>query len=344
VLLVDRWLADPERPPPARALAWTFLLGMLAHLTMVFVLAALGGWVLLALVAQTGPARAVAAAVRLFWPSLVAVAAVALLIAGAAWLRPQGFTIGSTNPVALADFQVGISQLLSSTLGPAASPLWLLPAIFALLLLAVLAVRPAWLGGRGPFYLLAIIGLPAAMALLQPPNAVMMRYYLVACLALLLLAAQLLAAIFVAGGWRRMLALALIAMIVATGLVRDGRLIANQRGHPDGPVRFLARAHPEGVRIALANPRGRAILEVAAAELDYPLIMVDGACASAPFLFVDRDPGKPDPAVLDRCGRRFVSIASAHTNGHSGADWALYEQRRLPSAAPPVSDPPPAPK
>lgn len=343
LLLVDRWLDDPERKPPARALAWCALLGLLAHLTMALMLAALGLWAGYALARRLPPAPAFARLVRLFWPSLLATLAVAALLIGAALASDTGFQVGSVTRFSLGAFEIAMAQIVSSGIGLAAHPLWLLPLAIAAFVLVSALFAPGGLGPRGPFYLIAILGLPAAMAILQPANGVILRYYLVSVIALILLAGEWIGGDIAAGGRRRWAAALILIVLAGFGLARDVELIRNRRGDPDGPVRLLAAAFPEGARLAIANDRARAPLLVAAAQADYPLEIVEGSCAEAAFLLVDRDPGKPAPGRLERCGRRFVAVAGARTSGLSGGDWTLYARRRLPSAAPPVSDPPPTP-
>ncbi len=341
--LVDRWLEDPARPRPARPLAWCALLGMLSHLTMILTLIALGGWVLISLWQRSSPREAIRGTWRLFWPSALVSMLVVAAIFGAAAASDTGFQLGSLVPFSFAAFAIAMSQIVSSSLGPELRPLWLLPVVTALLLVVAATRRDPVSRFRMPFYLIAILGLPLAMVVLQPGNGVILRYYLLSVAALLILAGERIGFGLAARGWRRWASAVAIAAIVALSLGRDVSLIRNARGLPDGPVLYLAAHAPLGAEVAVANPRAKAVLYSAAAWRGYRLEVEDSDCPEARYLLVDRDPGKPAPADVSPCGLAYRAVASARTNGLSGGDWVLYERRLLQSASSPVSDPPPAP-
>jgi hypothetical protein len=344
LLVVERWLDRRDSPVPTRWILLWCGLGTLASLTMLFGIVAVTGYALIALL-QRGmrPFAALVATARLLAPGIAAAALIVVVIVGAALASETGFQIGNYTSFSLALFREAMATIVDTTLMPRLRPAWLAPSLIAALLLLAALRRPAALGPRMPFYLLAIIAFPLTVALLQMGNSVFLRYYLLTCAALLLVAGEMLARGWDAGGWRRWLAAAALAGIATTGLARDIDLIRNQRGDPAGPVRAMAALEPRGARVTIEHSRAEALLTVAARQRDYPLEIVRQRCPDTRFLLVDRDPGKPGAPTLERCGRRFVARASGLTNGLSGGDWTLYEQARLPSAAPPVSEPPPAP-
>lgn len=344
LLVVERWLDRPDSPVPTRWILLWSMLGTLASLTMLFGIVAVSGYALIALLRRgMGPLAALTAAARLLAPGIAAAALIVAIIVGAALASPTGFQVGNYTPFSLALFAEAMNAIVFTTLMPRLQPPWLVPAVIAALLLLVALRRFAWLGPRAPFYLLAIIAFPLSIALLQMGNSVFVRYYLLTCAALLLLVGELLARGWDAGGGRRWLAAAALAGIAWSGLARDVDLIGNQRGDPAGPVRAMAALQPQGATVAIDYSRAEALLAVAARQRDYALEIVRRRCPDTRFLLVDRDPGKPGALALSRCGRAFVARVSGRTSGLSGGDWTLYEQARLPSAATPVSEPPPAP-
>lgn len=344
LLVVERWLDRPDSPVPTRWILLWCGLGTLASLTMLFGIVAVSGYALIALLRRgMSPPAALAAAARLLAPGIAVATLIVGVIVGAALASPTGFQVGNYTPFSLALFAEAMNAIVFTTLMPRLQPPWLMPALVAALLLVVALRRPAWLGPRAPFYLLAIFAFPLSIAALQMGNSVFLRYYLLTCAALLLLVGELLARSWDAGGWRRWLAAAALAGIAWSGLARDVDLIGNQRGDPAGPVRAMAALQPHGARVAIEYSRAEALLAVAARQLSYPLKIVRQRCPETRFLLVDRDPGTPGAPALARCGRAFVARASGRTTGLSGGDWTLYEQARLPSAATPVSEPPPAP-
>jgi hypothetical protein len=344
LLVVERWLDSPDAPAPTRWILLWCALGTLASLTMLFGIVAVSGYGLIALLRRgMGPLAALIAAARLLAPGIAAAALVVAVIVAAALASPAGFQIGNFTPFSLALFGEAMKAIVFTTLMPRLQPPWLAPGLIAALLLLVALRRPALLGPRTPFYLLAIIAFPLSIAVLQMGNSVFLRYYLLTCAALLLVAGEIIARGWDAGGWRKSLAAAALVAIAGTGLARDIDLIRNQRGDPAGPVRTMAALQPQGTRIAIEYSRAEALLSVAARQRGYPLEIVRQSCPDTRFLLVDRDPGKPGEMAITRCGRTFVARASARTTGLSGGDWTLYEQARLPSAATPVSEPPPAP-
>lgn len=322
VLLTDRWLAGEAERSPATALALCFFLGALAQLTIVFGFCALAGWIFFALWRHRGFAEAVKASIALLWPSLAALGLVLAIVAGAAAASPAGFQFGRYDPFAWLPFLHALILALGSTLGWPAISLWWLVLVPALVLFAPgIGVR------RTAFNRLAIVAFPLALVVLHAGNTGYPRYYLVACLALLLMLGEMLALGLAGAGWRRWLAGAALAAILAGSLVEDARMIQAQRGDPGGAIRAMAAHAPQGIRVILDRPTGRAVLLVAAAEQDYRLTIVENPCGPAPFLFLDRPDGEAFPAASRRCGRLYRPIARAQSYGLSGNHWTLYERQ-----------------
>jgi hypothetical protein len=321
VLLTDRWLAGETERSPATALALCFFPGAFSQLTIVFGFCALAGWVFFALWAR-GLAAAVKASIVLLWPSILALALVVAIVAGAAAASAGGFQFGRYDPFAWLAFLHALILAFGSTLGWPVMTLWWLVLVPALVLLAPgLGVR------RMAFHRLAIIAFPVALAVLHAGNTGYPRYYLVACLALLLMLGDIFALGLARTGWRRWLAGTALATILAGGMIEDLRMIHARRGDPGGAIRAMAARQPQGTQVILDRPTGQAILQVASAEQHYPLVIVAKPCGPAPFLFLDRPDGEAFPAASRRCGRLYRPIARAQSHGLSGSHWTLYERQ-----------------
>ncbi|MEG8046633.1 hypothetical protein QP175_10685 [Sphingomonas aerolata] len=129
---------------------------------------------------------------RLMLPSVVAVMLVFTLVFGAAAASPGGMQVGDYVPFSFASLVDALQVMLATTLGASALPRWWI-AVLALTLcvaamVAVAHRRPmAWLA------MLAIAGLPIALATLHIANTGMPRYFLLSSVAVLLLLTDLIA-------------------------------------------------------------------------------------------------------------------------------------------------------
>lgn len=322
ILLVDRWLIDERGERTRIRLALCFALGALSQLTMLFGCVALIGWVFLTLRSRHGVVAAARATLGLFLPALFALAAVLALVAGAAWASPTGFQFGDYKPFQILLFLHAIVEMLGYTIGWPIVSLWLMPAA---LILVVLARRLA--ARHGAFYWLAIAAFPTMLAVLHAGNPGHPRYYLLSAVALLLLLAEAIGTTIArGGGWQRGVALAALAAMLAGSLWQDVDLIRNQRGDPTPAIVALRERAPDGATVLLDRATGYAILRSAAAHLRYPVTIVQGGCAPARFLFVDRFKGEDLPVDPVRCGASFRAIAAARAHGLSGTHWTLYER------------------
>ncbi|WP_156347073.1 hypothetical protein [Sphingomonas sp. Leaf33] len=319
MLVVGRWLDDPERPPPVIGLTIVCILGVLAQMTFIFAVGVVAGWVFLRRADETTLRRALIDTARaMAAPSLVTLAMIALIVR---WLPgASGFTIGHLTPYSGGDLLTGQSAMLAYTFGAPLDRGWmLLPAggvIAALALLPQLKAR-RWL------YLLALVGVPLGCAIAHLGNVAIPRYFLTGAAAALLLVAEVGAlALTRGGGWRGVAAAVLLVMVVGS-VTRDAALIGNRRADPSIVVRVLRSAAPTGSTVSLDRERAAPVIQVAAAQAAYPVRIVP--CGR--FLFVDRDGDEPFPAAPTRCGLAYRPIVEAHPTGLSGTHWTLYERR-----------------
>ena len=322
IALVDRWLDARERPAPAIGLAVLAVLGMLAQLTMAFGLVAIAGWILLRVWRDEGLQRAVAALVRAQAIPLASGVAVAALVFGIAHAQ-GGFQFGAVAPFqgGLFVFVLGETAAWTFGLPPHRAIAATAIVVTLLALLVVRSVQP-----RAAFYALAIIGLPAAVALLTLPNSAIGRYYLLSVVALLLLAGEVAGSALRKRGILRWITLAVLCIILVGSAVRDLTITGDGRGDPSRAVAEMAPRAPKGATATVERARAAPVLEVAAASRGYRLALEP--CGR--FLFVDRDGTEPFPAAPILCGQRYRLIAGADPAGLSGTHWRLYERQTTP--------------
>ena len=310
IWIVDRDLNGTPLPRAPQWLGLAALFGMLAHVSMLVGIAALMIWVAAQQARSMGAKGALRATARLFGRAVAAVAAVLLMIAIAAAFSPEGFRMGTRTAFAWGPFVDALAYMLAFTVGwPFRIGFWLLPI---LLLPAVLTVR-----GRGIFQGVAIIGLPVAVALLQPGNSAFPRYYLLSAVALLLLLADLLAA--------RRWSLLLAGAMLAGSLVVDARIIADQRGRPGEAVDAMARRGP-GAMVLADEAKDSAVLEAAAVSRRYGLRVATQCDPAISYLFAENNGTVALPRWAARCGASFQALASGQSATLSGMAWQLYER------------------
>lgn len=322
-LLVSIWIVDRElfgRPlrHAARWLGLAALLGMLAHVSMLFGIAALSGWVLIENGRRMPALQAVAATARLMLRPLGAVVAVLLLVLAATLAGPEGTGVEGIA-VSWPAFVDALIHMLAFTIGW--SPMIGLPML-ALLLLPVAVRRTGALADRSPFFLLAILGFPLLVALAQPDDSAYPRYFLLVSVAMLLLIADLLAALVARGTQAAAVA---TGMILIASLVADTSIIESRRGDPGRAVDAMMRRAPGGATVLLDHGGDSAVLESAAASRVYQLVAVD-SCVPARFVYLSGNRIEPFPLAALRCGAAFRPIASGRAYGLSGMDWQLYER------------------
>lgn len=318
VLLVDRWLAAPDRPAPRRELAAVTMLGMFAQLTFLFGLVALIGWIGIALWRRHGLRAALIATLQASWLAIaVAGFAVAVVIGSA------GGTLhfGNYDAFTLAKFGDALRTVFAYALG-APWPVFV-PMIAALLLLLL---------GRGtalaPFHTLALLAFPLTVLLFQIGNSGFPRYYLLCAVALLLLASEALGAALAQPGRRRWIGAALLLILVHISLGQDALLVLDQRGDTGRIVRTARALHPGGATIGVEHPRTTAVIDVLARQSDYPLTLQPGACPAPDLLYLDRNGSDPFPARPIHCGSRYRPVAEGRPQGLSGMNWTLYARER----------------
>jgi hypothetical protein len=316
-------------------------LGAFAHLAMLPAVALFGLICFGELWRRDGRlSQAVAASLRLFWPSAVAIApAIACVIVG--YVAMSGFEIGNVRPFSLGHALGGMAEMVVATFGlPAGSPI-----VLGLVILGAPLVVLAALGSgaidprRRVTYGVILLVLPLVVLAAHPPNSHIPRYYLICALFAILLASDLFDAAWRRGGWRRLTG---VALLIAAALGNGAALLktlADERSSWPQALEFIAGASEV----------------VAASNFDYgigkfveyfdrkhergvELVGQEALCARRPQWFIvdlDQTDG-PTPRIETAgkdCVLHFDYVATYGVAGLSQTSWALY--RRDDQAAPP---------
>ena len=330
----------PDRVQPARALAIIAVFGTLAHLTMALAIAVLAAWVWLVRWRAAGVRAATRTTAQLMLPALLTSFTLIAIIVGGAY-RHGGFQVGSFEPFAITHVAGGLAELagLTSGLSPY-GPVGvggLLGVAVTLLICTVLAGRDP-LRDRMPLYAMLIVALPLVVIVLHVGNSQFARYYLLSALGLLLLVSDRIGALLFAPGRARWVGRALLAAWLVGSIGQIATIMTNQRGHMDRAVAVMQAAAPRGTQVLIESQRASAVLEVAAAQRQFPLQIETGQCG-APFWYVERERPAPIESERTRCGHRWLPIASADAIGPSGQSWTLYADRGLPIRVAAVTGP-----
>lgn len=316
-----RWL-ETRRARWAAALAAAAVLGILAHLTFVFVLVALEAWAIAALV-RDRTARPVRPA-ELAWLAAPAVALAAL------WaIDLRHLVVGGGPPFdalevarALLRATFGLPRGLPEVLGGVAV------AAAALEVVRLARARRA----EAIFFAAVLLGPPAAVAVARP-EVLAPRYFVVAVPFLLYLVAAPVARAWTRGGGARYAAAAVLAAFLATDATALAHLWREGRGTYRAAVEEIVRGSPPAARSVgsdhdYRNPLvlGWFAREVPGAE-DLTYVPAGAWSPAAPVWVLHHDfeeEPHPEAAFVGQNGRRYALVRSWRTAGLSGWNWSLY--------------------
>jgi hypothetical protein len=325
---LERAIAQP-RGGARYTLAAAMGIGLLWHLA---ILPAIGLFALIGLAEQKRLlgrwAPALAATMRLFVPTLAAIIpALAFLVAGIAIVGR--FTLGGVRGFEAGQTLGAIGEMARDTLGlSSALPAWLIAAGGVAAAAAALRLRLV-LDGRRIAYGIILLGLPAAVFILRPPNAHIARYYLICALFLILLSAEIFGSLWRAGALSRSAALIALTAILAG----DTSLLVRFQGAKQEAWPQALAAIAQSGRLSLASSFDDRIGKF----VDYynrahaPLDLVARAdwCARRPQWLIAETaavPGLPPDLELAApgCQARFAFTRRYRNWGLSQVDWALY--------------------
>ena len=316
ILVVDRRVEGRPVPHGPEWLGLAALIGTLAHVSMLFGVAALTGWLAIVEARRQPRLAALLTTLRYMARALAGAVVILLMIAAGAVASPEGLRIGSVTPFHWPSFIDAVTTMIGYTIGWP----WLAgPWMIILLLLPHFVRRDPALAGRMPFYLIVILGLPLLVALIEPDNSAYPRYYLLSAVGLLLLIADLLPA-------RPRLGAFLLGLTLVGSISDDIVMIENRRGDPGAAIEAMEEASPGRGSILIENPRDSAVLQAAAARRGYPLVIYDSCVHDTDYFYVQRIGAGSFPLAALRCGHAFQPIAGGEVRGLSGMDWQLYER------------------
>ena len=304
-------------------------IGLLWHLAMLPVIALFG------LIHLCGQRReigrwepAAAATLRFLAPTFFAMLpALACVVAGIAVMGR--LTIGGLRAFDAGLAMAAIADMARDTIGlPLAAPTGLILAAGAAAVLVALRWRLV-LDVRRIAYAVILLGLPAAVFILRPPNAHIPRYYLVCALFLVLLLAEVFGGLWRAGAWGRTAALAALAAI----LIGDASLLIRYQASKETAwPQALAAIADSGQRTLASSFDDRVGKFVAYYNRGHPpldLVARADWCARRPQWFIAETANITDlPPDLDLaagdCRVRFALVRRYESWGLSSVGWALY--------------------
>ncbi len=316
-------LARAGRPAHAVSFAVSAVLGLLSHLTFLYVLLAFGAWGLaLALSRRTSRRSVLPIALSLAVP---ATAFVAL------WAVDLRFLVVGGGPP--YELPVVLRRLSDATLGlPGGTSSWIAVLVLALAVLEIVRMAresdPEW-----TFFATVLLVGPAVVLALTRPPVLAPRYFLVAVPFLLLLLARAVSRFGRRGRVPAFLAAGAVAAFLAgnSGLV--SHLLVYGRGTYREAIAFVLDQSPAGtVTVGSDNDfRNAVVLEyhaahVAGGERLLYLPEAEWTAAGPEWGILHRfEDDPPGPPFVDApSGRRYLLVRVFPYAGLSGWDWYLY--------------------
>lgn len=326
--LFDGWLRLGGRGR-AGAFVAVSLLGFAGHATFAVVLAGLAAWAAMVFHRRLG--SAVAAAARLVAPFGIQAVVVTAYVAVIATNTQS--TSGPFGPIIES-----VRGMLSATFG--IDPAWSGGGVMALAIGLALAAVVGWLYRRGDaswiFFAVVVIGLPVAVAAVNPPISMVPRYFFVDAVFALVVVARGLALMAERGRRWRLAAVALAALfVVGNGILLD-RFYDGGRGRYAEAVRLIAAASDGPARVAGYHPlRVGAVLTYHARRAglaDAVRFVTAGEEEAAPasWYIAGGFQGQAPTATLVRAvggGPVAYRLAAVFPHwGLSGDTWAMYRR------------------
>jgi hypothetical protein len=344
LLVVDRWLADPDSPAPTGMLSIFAALGMLGHLLMATGLAVLGLWAAAVRIREKGLRPGLAEAINAFVPAAIAALTVLVIVFGTAFAASGGIRVGGYQAFSWTLFSDALIELSGLVTGLAqfgsVNP-W---SLFAACLCFAALIALARTNARDQLlFAIALFFLPLATMIAQPGNTGFSRYFLVVAMGLLLFAAIAIGQIW--SGRQRVAKLGAIAMLTAwaggtAGFATD--FARFDRGQTDAIIPAMHARAPQGGQVTINGMHDLATLSTLAQQARYKLRIARDACTGSQFLFGTRRAGEAPLHTIEACNVRWSLITYGTALPPAGESWSLYAPEGLPSGRP--VDRGPAPK
>jgi hypothetical protein len=304
----------------AAAFAAAAVLGILSHLTFLFILCGLLAWA----------AVEIARARRPLDPIALALLAVPVVALGALWLVDlREVAIGGGPPYDVFGL---LRELLAAVFGLPRGPLELLAAIPLLAAAYELVALARARDGRAVFFAVAFLA-PAALIAVHRPAFLATRYFAVCVVPLLVLCAASLARLARRGLAGRVAAILLLAAFAGANALPVRDLVRDGRGRYREAIAFLVASAPPG-RVSVGSDhdfRNGIVLAYHARDvsgwqrLDY-VPAGEWRPGSPEWVFRhDLTPGAvPEPRFIGENGRAYALVRSFPHAGLSGWTWSLY--------------------
>jgi hypothetical protein len=321
---------DEPRPRNDLVFGAACVVGVLFQPMMLGMVAALGLWTVWQSVRAGAGLRGTYETVRdrFIWAMRLLIPVISV-VGIAVHFGRQGYGLGGFTAFALDKMIDAVARLYRFMLGlPQDTPTGLVFAlVLAILALAVLMQKPG--DRRLALYLIVIVVMPTAMAIMHLPNVEMSRYYLLPGVAFLLLLGDLTANLWGRGRLGSGAALlALLAVVVGNGLELRTFLRLG-RGDVTG---MLDRIVADGPGPITSNKErsDRPVISyfLKRMQIDIPLVDYHDVCATPPrwILTSDWSNNLPEQAVIGapECRLAFRQVAHYESWGLSGSSWTLY--------------------
>ena len=271
---------------------------------------------------------ALGATLRTFAPTaFAAIPALACVVGGVAAVGT--LTIGGLRGFDAGQALGAIADIIRDAFGaPPAAPAALVVAAAAAAILAALRLRLT-LENRRIAYALILVGLPAAVFLLRPPNAHIPRYYLVCALFAILLAAECFGSLWRAGSWRRWGAAAALLAILAGDASLVLKFEQSKRNAWPAALDVIAASGDLRLGSSFDDRVGKFVAYYDRAHAPLELVPRSHWCEARPQWFIAETAGLTElPPTLDlaagACRVPFALVGRYETWGLSPVGWALY--------------------
>jgi hypothetical protein len=303
-------------------------LGLLSHLTFVFVYAGLACWTFARLLRAEGGG----------WRAWIALHQIPVVVAAGIYLiDARKLTYGSGPPFQIADV---LGRALSLSIGGASAGAWQIVGVLAAV--ASIACGAALLVWRkndeAVFFAVTLVLAPASVLLFYEPRYMDVRYFFVLVPFIWLLAARTLAALADRGSFARACAAALLVVSTLGNLLHLLPALPDGRGRYLETVATMARLTPSR-EITVGSDhdfRNRMLLEYygealpAGRKLTYVQFLDLGSGSAEWFITHSFDlPSVPvsPQAHLVAGGTPYVWVQSFRYGGISGWNWHLYRRQ-----------------
>lgn len=300
------------------------ILGVLSHLTFLYVLIGLMAWAFMTLYTREGLRTAVGQMLRLF--GISGAFLIAFYILQASDLPPAGGPVYSKRRVVLEGFGWMLGTPMSGVVRSLAIPAAIGMVIAELALIARSRSTMGW------FFITTIVIAPAAMLLIWKQPFVYPRYFVLAVPFFLILLAQVLARGWARGSMGRVGCVSVVVLMLTGNGLQFQRFFRDGRGHYADTLRFIASESGAASTVTgWPRPRIGLTTQFYLPRLDEAervvFIARDEVAAPPQWIIADNVEHQPPAEQLNTPdGQTYRLRRSYLYYGLSGFDWHVYER------------------